>query len=226
MNPWGGLVDAMGQQLMNTMERWAKSFLDRMNTHQPTNTRHTEDIPNVLQQRLARDKQLMQINGHFNGQTSNQNYERPSPQSWYEPISRPMAGQNASVLNSEAMQVGGSGPVQENGIRMAPNPMFKAISGTRGFTNPLFEFIPGGLEGFPTNGKDTTPVPAPFAGPFAGQTQRGYPHPQQQPAPQGQPVPNVPPYGPKGPQAQVCPPNPVFVPLVVVQQAQNIVPRD
>ena len=33
MNPWGGLVDAMGQQLMNTMERWATSFLDRMNTH-------------------------------------------------------------------------------------------------------------------------------------------------------------------------------------------------
>ena len=42
------------------------------------------------------------------------------------------------------MQFGGTGPVQENGIRMVPNPMFEAIPGTRGFTNPLFEFIPGG----------------------------------------------------------------------------------
>ena len=81
------------------------------------------------------------------------------------------------MLNSEAMQIGGSGPVQENGIRMIPNPMFEAIPVTRGFTNPLFEFIPGGVEGFLTNGRDTTPVPAPFAGPFARQAQRGYPHP-------------------------------------------------
>ena len=28
LNLWGGLVDAMGQQLMYTMERWATSFLD------------------------------------------------------------------------------------------------------------------------------------------------------------------------------------------------------
>ena len=96
---------------MNTMERWATSFLDRMNNHQPTNARHTEEVLNVPQQRLARDKQPMQVNGHSNGQTSNQNYERPLPHSWYEPISRPIAGQNASVLNSEAMQIGGSGPV-------------------------------------------------------------------------------------------------------------------
>ncbi|GMP66606.1 hypothetical protein CsSME_00026897 [Camellia sinensis var. sinensis] len=40
------------------MERWAVSFLDRMNNHQPTNVRHTEEV-NVPQQRLARDKQLM-----------------------------------------------------------------------------------------------------------------------------------------------------------------------
>ena len=124
-----------------------------------------EEISNVSQQRLTRDKQPMQVNGHSYGQTSNQNYERPSPHSWYEPISRPIAGQNASVLNSEAMQIGGSSPVQENGIRMVPNP----IPGTRGFTNPFFEFIPGGLEGFPTTGRDTTLVPAPFAGPFVGQ---------------------------------------------------------
>ena len=82
---------------------------------------------------------------------------------------------------------------------MVPNPMFAAILGTRGFTNPLFEFILGGLEGFPTNGRDPTPVPAPFVGPFVGQAQRGYPHPQQQPAPQRQPVPNIPPNGPRGP---------------------------
>ena len=225
-NPWDGLVDAMGQQLMNTMERWATSFLDRMNNHQPTNTRHTEEVLNVPQQRLARDKQPMQVNGHSNGQTSNQNYERPSPQSWYEPISRPIAGQNAPVLNNEATQVGGSGQVQETGVRMVTNPMFEAIPGTRGYNNPLFEFIPRGLEGWPANGRDTIPVPALFAGPFAGQAQRGYPHHQQQPAPQGQPVPNIPPFGPRGPQAQVCPPNPVFVPPVVAQQAQNMVPRD
>ena len=196
-----------------------------MNNHQPTNVRHIEEV-NVPQQRLARDKQPMQANGHSNGQTSNQNHERLPPQSWYEPISRPVAGQNASMFNSEAMQIGGSGPVQENGIRMSPNPTFEAILGTRGDNNPLFEFILGGLEGFPTSGRDTIPVPAPFVGPFAGQAQRGYLHPQQHPLPQGQPVPNVPPYGPRGPQAQVCPPNPVFVPPMVVQQAQNMVPRD
>lgn len=61
-----------------------------------------EEISNVPQQRLARDKQPMQINGHYNGQTSNRNYERPSPQSWYKPISRPIASQNASLLYSEA----------------------------------------------------------------------------------------------------------------------------
>ncbi|XP_028063193.1 uncharacterized protein LOC114266481 [Camellia sinensis] len=221
-NPWDGLVNAMGQQLMNTMERWATSFLDRMNNHQPTNTRQTEEVVNVPQQRLAREKQPMQVNG----QTSTQNFERPSPQSWYEPISRPIAGQNTSALNNEATQVGGSGQVQEIGVRMVTNPMFEAIPGTRGYTNPLFEFTPGGLEGFPTNGRDTTPVPAPVAGPFAGHAQRGYPYPQQQPAPQGQPAPNLPPYGPRGPQAQVYPPNPVFAPPVVVQQAQNMVPRD
>ncbi|XP_028065980.1 uncharacterized protein LOC114268949 [Camellia sinensis] len=225
-NPWDGLVNAMGQQLMNTMERWATSFLDRMNNHQPTNTRQTEEVVNVPQQRLAREKQPMQVNGHTNGQTSTQNFERPSPQSWYEPISRPIAGQNASVLNNEATQVGGSGQAQETGIRVVTNPMFEAIPGTMGYTNPLFEFTPGGLEGFPTNGRDTIPVPAPFAGPFAGHAQRGYPYPQQQLAPQGQPAPNLPPYGPRGPQAQVYPPNPVFAPPVVVQHAQNMVPRD
>ncbi|GMP26125.1 hypothetical protein CsSME_00002703 [Camellia sinensis var. sinensis] len=67
----------------------------------------------------------MQTNGHSNGQTSNQNYERLSPQSWYEPISRPIASQNASLLNSEAMQIGGSGPVQENGIRWFQIPCSK-----------------------------------------------------------------------------------------------------
>ena len=51
VNPWGGLVDAMGQQLINTMERWAVSFLDRMNNHQPTNVRHMEEV-NIPQQRL------------------------------------------------------------------------------------------------------------------------------------------------------------------------------
>ena len=81
MNPWGGLVDAMGQQLMNTMERWAISFLDRMSTHQPTNVRHIEENSNVPQQRLARDKQPMQVYGHSISQTSTQNFERPSPQS-------------------------------------------------------------------------------------------------------------------------------------------------
>ena len=94
-----------------------------------------------------------------------------------------MTNQNASLLNSEAMQIGGSGPVQENGIKMVPHPIYEAIPGTRGFTNPLFEFIPGGLKGLPTIGRDTTPVLAPFAGPFAGQAQRGYPYPQQQHAP-------------------------------------------
>lgn len=93
--------------------------------------------------------------------------------------------------------------------------MFEAIPSTRGFINPLFEFIPGGLEGFPTTRRDTKPVPAPFAGLFARQAQRGHPYPQQQPAPQGQPIPNIPPYGPRGPQAQGCLPNPVFVPPVV-----------
>ena len=88
---------------MNTMERWATSFLDRMNNHQLPNVRHKEEVSNVPQQRLARDKQPMQVNGHSNGQTNNQNYERPSPQSWYEPIPRPIAGQNASVIYSEAM---------------------------------------------------------------------------------------------------------------------------
>ena len=81
-----------------------------MNNHQPTNARHIEEV-NVPQQRLARDKQHMQVNEHSNGQTSNQSHERPPPQSWYEPSSRPIAGQNASMFNSEAMQVGGSGPV-------------------------------------------------------------------------------------------------------------------
>ena len=70
VNPWGVLIDAIGQQLMNTMERWATSFLDRMNNHQPTNVRHMEEV-NVPQQRLAKDKQPMQVNGHSNGQTSN-----------------------------------------------------------------------------------------------------------------------------------------------------------
>lgn len=88
---------------MNTMERWAISFLDQMNNHQLTNVRHMEEVSNVLQQRLARDKQPMQVNGHSNGQTSNQNCKRPLPQSWYEPIPRPIAGQNASVLNSDAI---------------------------------------------------------------------------------------------------------------------------
>lgn len=74
-----------------------------MHNHQLTNVRHMEEISNVPQQRLARDKQLMQVNGHSNGQTSNQNYERPSPQSWYEPVPRPVLGLNVSVLNSEAM---------------------------------------------------------------------------------------------------------------------------
>ena len=46
----------------------------------------------------------MQVNGHSNGLTSYQNYERPLSLSWCEPIPRPIAGQNASVLNSEAMQ--------------------------------------------------------------------------------------------------------------------------
>ena len=92
-----------------------------------------------------------------------------------------MASLNASLLNSEAMQIGGVRPTQENGIRMIPHPMFKAIPGTRGLTNSLFEFILGGLEGFPTIGRDTS-VPAPFAGPFAGQAQRGHLYPQQQPA--------------------------------------------
>ena len=41
INLWGSLVYAMGQQLMNTMERWTTSFLDRMNTHLPTNTQGT-----------------------------------------------------------------------------------------------------------------------------------------------------------------------------------------
>ena len=126
-----------------------------------------EEVLNVPQQRLARDKEPMQVNGHSNGQTSNQNYERPSPQSWYEPIPRPIVGENASVLNSEAMQFGGTGPVQGNSIIMVPNPMFEAIPGTRGFTNPLFEFIPRGLKSFPTNRRDTTPVPTPFVGLFA-----------------------------------------------------------
>ena len=97
-----------------------------------------------------------------------------------------MAGQNASVLNNEAIQVGGSCPVQENGIRMVTNPMFEAIPGTRGFTNPLFEFVPGGLEGFLAAGRETTyvpPITVPFTGPFAGQAQKGQPYPQQQPAP-------------------------------------------
>ncbi|KAF5933502.1 hypothetical protein HYC85_029673 [Camellia sinensis] len=84
----------------------------------------------------------------------------------------------------------------------------------------------GQFDGFPAIGRDTTPVPAPFAGLFAGQAQRSHPYPQQQPTPQGQPVPNIPPYGPRGPQAQGYPPNPVFVLPVVVQQAQNMVPRD
>ena len=85
------------------MERWATSFLDRMNTHQPTNARHIEEISNVPQQRLARDKQPIKSNGHTNGQTSNQNYERPSPQSWYETLLRPMTNQKASLLNNETM---------------------------------------------------------------------------------------------------------------------------
>ena len=62
---------------MNTMERCATSFLDRMNAHQPTYARHIEENSNVPQQRLARDKQPMQINGHSNGQASNQNHKRP-----------------------------------------------------------------------------------------------------------------------------------------------------
>ena len=81
----------MGQQLMNTIEKWATSFLDRMNTHQPTYSRQIEENSNVPQQRLARDKQPMQSNGHTNGQTSNQSHEGPPPRSWYEPLSRPMA---------------------------------------------------------------------------------------------------------------------------------------
>ena len=129
---------------MNTTERWAISFMDRMNTQQLTNTRHIEEISNVPQQRMARDKQPMQINGHSNGQTSNQNYERPSPQPWYEPLSRPVANQNASLLNSEAMQIGGYGPTQENGIRMFPNPMFEAIPGTRGSLILCSNLYPGG----------------------------------------------------------------------------------
>ena len=76
MNPCRGFIDAMGQQLMNTMERWATSFLDRMNNHQLINIRHMEEVSNVPQQRLAKDKQPMQVNRHSNGQTSNQNYER------------------------------------------------------------------------------------------------------------------------------------------------------
>ena len=114
----------------------------------------------------------MQSNGHTNGQTSNQNYERPSPQSWYKPLSRPMVNQNASLLNNKAMQIGGFGPTQENGMRMFPNPMFEAIPGTRGFTNPLFKFVPRGLEGFSVARRETTHVPpitTPFADHFIGQ---------------------------------------------------------
>ena len=74
------------------------------------------------------------------------------------------------------MQIGGSGPTQENGVRMFPYPMFEAIPGTRGFTNPLFEFVLGGLEGVPAAGRDTTPVPpitTHFTGSFVGQAQKG-----------------------------------------------------
>ena len=46
------------------------------------------------------------------------------------------------------------------------------------------------------------------------------------PVPQEQPVLNILSYRPRGPQAHGIPTNPVFVPLVVVQQAHNIVLRD
>ena len=112
---------------------------------------------------------------------------------------------------------------------MFPNPIFKTMPGTKGFTNPLFEFTLGGLEGLLAARRETTPIPpitSPFASPFTGQAQRGLPDPQRQPVPQGQPVPNIPPYGSRGPQAQGFLPNPVFVPPLVVQQAQNMFPRD
>lgn len=111
----------------------------------------------------------MQSSGYANGQTSNQNYERPSPipQSWYEPLSRPVINQNISLPNSEAIQIAGFGLTLENGIRIFQNPMFETILGTRGFTNSLFEFTPGGFKGFPAVGRETTHVP-PIVASFTG----------------------------------------------------------